>query len=242
MNLYRINAMYEGLRQMLESPTMFNARVPDGEVMRFREEILLIAKDIEKDQFFISTRLLTIKEKLFFRQTISWNTYVRTINPVAAGQVIELLGLLRQQNISIQENLWDLIHPTIRHVSEKLFFDGSYANAACDAFIEINDRVKKIHLRIQPEERELDGDALMKNVFSANSPLVEFCDQSTETGKNTQKGFMEMLAGAMSALRNPKAHANITISKEDAMRRIVFASMLMYKIDEAESNSRKASS
>ena len=48
-----------------------------------------------------------------------------------------------------------------------------------------------------------------------------------------QKGFMEMLAGAMSALRNPKAHANIPIEQEDAMRRLIFASMLMYKIDEA---------
>ena len=42
-----------------------------------------------------------------------------------------------------------------------------------------------------------------------------------------------MLAGAMSALRNPKAHANIEVEKGDAMRRLMFASMLMYKIDEA---------
>ena len=42
-----------------------------------------------------------------------------------------------------------------------------------------------------------------------------------------------MLSGAMSALRNPKAHANITISADESMRQIVFASMLMYKIDEA---------
>ena len=55
----------------------------------------------------------------------------------------------------------------------------------------------------------------------------------TPNGNNTQKGFMEMLAGAMSALRNPKAHANITINQDDAMRRLMFASMLMYKIDEA---------
>ena len=46
-----------------------------------------------------------------------------------------------------------------------------------------------------------------------------------------------MLSGAMSALRNPKAHANITITAEDAMRRLMFASMLMYKIDEAVKHS-----
>ena len=54
-----------------------------------------------------------------------------------------------------------------------------------------------------------------------------------QTGSNIQKGYMQMLAGAMSALRNTKAHANITITKDDAMRRLMFASMLMYKIDEA---------
>lgn len=42
-----------------------------------------------------------------------------------------------------------------------------------------------------------------------------------------------MLSGAMSALRNPKAHANIKLSADDAMRQLMFASMLMYKIDEA---------
>lgn len=75
-----------------------------------------------------------------------------------------------------------------------------------------------------------DGHTAMNMVFSDNAPLVEFCDRSTETGSNIQKGYMQMLAGAMSALRNPKAHANITITKDDAMRRLMFASMLMYAV------------
>ncbi|MBR1703470.1 MAG: hypothetical protein IJ716_16240 [Lachnospiraceae bacterium] len=37
----------------------------------------------------------------------------------------------------------------------------------------------------------------------------------------------------MAALRNPKAHENFQISEGDALRRLMFASMLMYKIDEA---------
>lgn len=111
--------------------------------------------------------------------------------------------------------------------------DGGYANAACDAFIEVNDRVKRLFKSIKPGEKVPDGDIAMKTVFSVNTPLIEFCDRSDGSGANTQKGFMEMLAGAMSALRNPKAHANITIDREDAMRRLIFASMLMYKIDEA---------
>ena len=45
--------------------------------------------------------------------------------------------------------------------------------------------------------------------------------------------FCIMLAISASALRNPKAHSNdVVISKEEAMRRLMYASMLMYKIDE----------
>ena len=43
-----------------------------------------------------------------------------------------------------------------------------------------------------------------------------------------------MFAGAMSALRNPKAHSNEEIiSAEEALRRLMFASTLMFALDEA---------
>ena len=49
-----------------------------------------------------------------------------------------------------------------------------------------------------------------------------------------QQGFHFMTAGAMSALRNPKAHSNDEVlTAEEALRRLMFASMLMYKLDEA---------
>ena len=120
-----------------------------------------------------------------------------------------------------------------KKVSKRLYLDGHYSDAACDAFIEINDRVKKMFSIVHPQEKTPDGDTAMKTVFSAKSPIIEICDRSNYTGFNIQKGYMEMLSGAMSALRNPKAHANITISADESMRQLVFASMLMYKIDEA---------
>ncbi len=46
-----------------------------------------------------------------------------------------------------------------------------------------------------------------------------------------------MFSGSMSALRNPKAHDNIQLTSDDAMRQIIFASMLMYKIDDGLSYS-----
>lgn len=148
--------------------------------------------------------------------------------------ILEQLESLRRKVLE-QKFLpgWDLVHPDIIRVSQKLYLDGHYANAACDAFIEMNDRVKKIFSQLRPNDEVPDGDAAMRKVFSVKAPILELANLSSETGINIQKGYMEMMAGAMSALRNPKSHEIITISAEDSMRRLIFASMLMYKIDEA---------
>lgn len=233
MDINRINAVCCQMRNLSNQPNVLNMPVSTMDVTNIREGLLLIAKDIEDEHPVFSNHLLRIKNNLFREVPANWNTVYIYINPFAFGQGIEVLDILLAQSFNKQDDWWQLIHPRIAEVSKKLFLDGSYANAACDAYIEINDRVKRLFQILKPGEKVPDGDAAMKTVFSANSPLIEFCDRSTDSGANTQKGFMEMLAGAMSALRNPKAHANIKISQDDAMHRLVFASMLMYKIDEA---------
>lgn len=95
--------------------------------------------------------------------------------------------------------------------------------------------MKKLYKTYHPEAIELpDGQTLMNKVFADKDPILEVCDLSKESGRNMQLGTRFMLAGAMAALRNPKTHANIPLEKDDVMRRIMFASLLMYKIDEAE--------
>ena len=78
----------------------------------------------------------------------------------------------------------------------------------------------------------------MNTVFSENKPIIEICDRSNQSGRDTQKGFMQMISGAFSAIRNPKSHSNFQISEEDAVRKLMLASMLMYKIDDAISYSK----
>lgn len=240
MDIAKINNICCQMRYLANRPNTLNAPISTGEVANIREGLLIIARDIEHEYPVLSNQLVQIKNNLFREVPVTWNVTSIFINPFAFGQGISVLDILLAQNFSESGDWWQFIHPQIAQVSKKLFFDGSYANAACDAYIEINDRVKKLFQVVKPGEKVPDGDAAMKTVFSANAPLIEFCDRSTDSGTNTQKGFMEMLAGAMSALRNPKAHANITIGRDDAMRRLVFASMLMYKIDEAVKYSKIA--
>ena len=77
----------------------------------------------------------------------------------------------------------------------------------------------------------------MNHVFSPNNPLLTFENIETQTGKDVQIGYMNIFAGAMTGIRNPKAHENQIISKDMAIKRLIFASLLMDKIDEAISYS-----
>jgi len=125
---------------------------------------------------------------------------------------------------------WALVHPAVRAVSESKFVDGYLADAVESALKEVNKRVKD-HVRAQTGE-ERDGAALMNFAFSLGRPVITLDDLGTESGRNTQQGYMQIFAGAMTGIRNPKAHANITIEKLPAIHFLFLASLLMFKLDE----------
>lgn len=129
------------------------------------------------------------------------------------------------------EQFWEYIHPKIEAVARDRFYNGMYADAIESSFKEINNRVKEITKK--QTGQELDGSALMKKVFSVNNPTLIIQDITTTTGNNVQLGYMEIFAGAMTGIRNPKAHGNQVITREDAIRKLNFASLLMYKVDQA---------
>ena len=225
MNMQRIENLYNWLDSIQKQPNWATIPYHTLTIINIKNEIIRISEDISNDYEHFSKELFRLKDYLFVG--------VGMINPVIYGEILAILRFLVQEESKTQVVFWNLIHPQIVKVSKKLYEDGYYSNAAEDAFIEINDRVKEIYARCNPSENVPDGDAAMRKVFSPNNPIITFEDIRTRSGQDIQKGFMEMAAGAISALRNPKAHKNITIDKDDAMRRLMFASMLMYKIDEA---------
>lgn len=129
------------------------------------------------------------------------------------------------------EPFWQYMHPKIQDVARIRFDHSQYADAVEASFKEINVRLKKIVKQVT--NSELDGAKLMTTCFSPNKPLLTIQDMDSETGRNIQQGYMEMFAGAMMGIRNPNAHANQSMSKEDTVRTLHLASLLMYKIDQA---------
>lgn len=133
-----------------------------------------------------------------------------------------------------QNNWWRSIHPEIAKVSIRLNIDEHYAQATQEAFKRLNEYVKEKYRNLVQNHKNLDGDGLMSTVFSPNKPVLKVeCSQhgNVSTDSDYQKGIMLMMQGAMSAFRNPGAHETQTLTREDAYRRIQFASMLMYIVD-----------
>lgn len=151
------------------------------------------------------------------------------INPYSFGEVIATITYLSEYSNNNVSSIWNNIHPLIVTVAKSRFDNEHYADAVEATFKEVNSRVKDIYKNRTSVEK--DGAKLMQAAFSVQNPIIRIGDISTETGRDIQQGYMEMFTGAIRGIRNPKAHNNQIISKADAIRKIHFASMLMYKLD-----------
>jgi uncharacterized protein (TIGR02391 family) len=120
------------------------------------------------------------------------------------------------------------LHPEIARAASRLYHDGHYANAVEAAVKALNDFVR---LR---SGLDVDGMTLMERAFSLNNPILKFNDLSDQSDRDEQKGFMMMFSGAVSGLRNPRAHGFIHDDPERALEFIAFVSLLAKLLDEAK--------
>ena len=135
-----------------------------------------------------------------------------------------------QQRPETLKTFWDLLHPKIVEVSKSRFETNHFADSVEAALKEINNIVKVIVK--QKYGQEYDGADLMNRAFSLQNPIIVLDDLSTDTGKDIQKGYLQIFSGAMTGIRNPKAHENIKIDSQRAIHFLFLASLLMFKIDE----------
>ena len=120
------------------------------------------------------------------------------------------------------------LHPEIAHAVTKLFQDGHYANAVEDACKVLDSMVK-----MRSGKHNLSGTELMKVAFSPKAPLLAFNDLNSETDHSEQQGMMFLYAGAMLALRNPRAHELIEDDPVQALEHIAFLSLLCKSLNRA---------
>ncbi|MCL5107375.1 MAG: TIGR02391 family protein [Chloroflexi bacterium] len=97
--------------------------------------------------------------------------------------------------------------PDLLRVSKKLYADGHCAQAVEEAYKYLNNLVKSRSKLSATEIAQIkDGSALMKRVFSVSSPVLMLNRLKTDSQRNQQLGYMEILSGCMTGIRNPRAH------------------------------------
>lgn len=119
------------------------------------------------------------------------------------------------------------LHPEIARAASSLYSDGHYANAVEASVKALNGLVR---LRSGLEH---DGTTLMERAFNPSSPALKFNGLQDQSDKDEQKGFMQLFSGAVSGLRNPRAHGFIKDDPERALEFIAFVSLLAKLLDEA---------
>jgi len=128
-------------------------------------------------------------------------------------------------------DFWNLLHPRVIALAKLRFENGHYADSTSACLREINSIIKDYVRRAI--NQELDGAPLMTRAFSANNPIIEFADLTTESGRNIQLGYMKIFEGAMIGIRNPKAHANLYPDENKAIHFLFLSSFMFLKLQEA---------
>ena len=218
---------------------------------KFRIDVNQYLSDPEPQ--YLSDSVLTgmINSLLAYCQTLGWSkltTRLEQMTPLR-GNAIESLQFIQTFVVPQARTLlakpdfeegpqptdwfWKFVHPRVAQLARQRFEAGNNGDAVESVFKEINQVVKRIVKKLKAPE--LDGHGLMTTALSANNPLIKLTELETKTDHDIQQGYMEIMAGAMTGIRNPKAHGNLNPPSSEALHLISLASLLMHKIDERKS-------
>jgi uncharacterized protein (TIGR02391 family) len=120
------------------------------------------------------------------------------------------------------------VHADLPPRTKELFDDGYYPQATFEAFKFVDEEMQRI------SGSSLIGKKLMMKALNIENPLVKLNPLMTETEKVEQEGFMFLFAGAVLAIRDPRAHKTGLIDDPDTcLDHLSLASMLLRRLDEA---------
>lgn len=117
----------------------------------------------------------------------------------------------------------------IAAVSIDLYEKGYYREAMINSILCLFDMIR--------EESGLqdDGSDLIGRAFSINNPRIILADLQSESGKNIQKGIIQILQGYFQAYRNVASHSlQVNFSEKDALPVLIVISRLYEQISASE--------
>ncbi len=126
-----------------------------------------------------------------------------------------------------KDGFWSLIHPAVAGEAHSRFEAEHFADAVEAALKVVAEMVRR------RTGLNLDGADLMHRAFGPKGPYLKFEDPIPKTQDSMQQGYMEMFAGAMMGVRNPKVHGLVKLERERCVHFLFLASLLAHKVDDA---------
>lgn len=121
-----------------------------------------------------------------------------------------------------------LLHPALREKTFPFYLHGNYREAVLNSVIAVFDLIR------QRTGLTQDGAALATEALAIERPRLVLSELATDSGRNDQKGFMQILQGMYLGIRNPKAHSlDHDLDEHKAAQYMIFISLVMRRIDEA---------
>jgi uncharacterized protein (TIGR02391 family) len=123
----------------------------------------------------------------------------------------------------------------LKDTTQQLFYDGHYALAVEEAFKCLNNFVKS------KSGIAADGADLMRNTFTPKNPTLVLNALNTDSQRDQQLGYMDIFAGSMTGIRNPRAHEHKYLDEPQvALEMLALANHLMRMARNANKKRRKS--
>lgn len=123
----------------------------------------------------------------------------------------------------------DLLHPMIISSSLAQYRNGHLRDAVLNAVIAVFDMIRA------RTGLQLDGKDLVGQAFGIEKGKLIFSEIETETGRNDQKGFLQIYDGIYTGVRNVKAHSlTHDLNEQKAAQYLVTLSLLARRVDECK--------
>jgi uncharacterized protein (TIGR02391 family) len=121
-----------------------------------------------------------------------------------------------------------MLHPLVVKSSYTQFRNGQYRDAVLNAVVAVFDLIR------ERTGLDKDGAELVGAALSLDKPMLVLSLLETESGRNEQKGFIQILQGTYQGIRNPKAHSLWSdLNELTASQYLVFASLLVRRVEES---------
>ena len=141
--------------------------------------------------------------------------------------------LTRPQPVERRQLRDYVVDRDLLNVSERLFADGHHARAVEEAFKYMNNLVKERSGRM-----DLDGAQLMRTALSVKNPILRLNAGASSSEQDEQQGYMDICAGSMTGIRNPRAHESDWEDQEEhALHLLILADHLIGRIRAATKTS-----